>query len=115
MEVEASRGDQFLGFLAYLGPFVLIPMLRPRKRRFLLFHTRQGLYLFATSLLLLAVVLGIFQLFTMVQFEFGQKVAAVCGAMVFLVWAAVSLAMALTTLRKRMVMLPIMGEFAGER
>lgn len=120
MEDEVSSGDRFLGFLAYVGPLVLVPLLASRfgarQHRFVLFHTRQGLYLFSLSLILMSVVLGLFYLFnSVVRVHVLTLVAAVLAVMVSVVYLVATLLLALTTLQRKMWMLPVLGELAGER
>lgn len=120
MDSEVSGGDRFRAFLAYLpvvGILALVFVLlvfRPQSR-FLLFHTRQGLYLFSTALVAMLVLLGLFYVSDKAQMDLLSRVFAVMVAMVFIAYVVAALLLAGASLQKRMTMLPVLGELAGER
>ena len=48
---QDTRENQTMGYLCYLGPLLLIPLLARPKSRFLRYHCNQGLLLFIFALL----------------------------------------------------------------
>jgi uncharacterized membrane protein len=116
VDEQVTPADRLLGCLAYLGPLVVVPLLVPKRHRFLFFHTRQGLYLFATWLVLMIPLLGLFYLFNDVNpVDVLKRVLAVLVALVTIVYAVTSLVLAAATIGQKMLMVPVLGEFAGER
>lgn len=118
MESPGGRGDVFLAALGYVPVLNLVPLARRPKSRFLLYHTRQGLYLFTVFLLLFVVLAGLFYALV-TQGLFNKPVVkqtlAVLIVLVFGVYVVVDLILIVSVFQKKMVMLPVLGELAGER
>ena len=119
MEGDVRGRDVWLAALAYVPLLVIIPLFVPRKQRFLLYHTRQGLYVFGVFMLLFALTLAL--AYPILQTKAIQaptwvgQTLAVMLLFEFVAYCATVLWMVASTLRRRMVMLPVLGEFAGER
>lgn len=119
MEERASAGERFLSLLAYLGPLVILPVLwrlfARAPRRFVVFHTRQGLYLFSLALVLLAVLAGLFYLFNTVwPVPVLRQVLAVLVVLTFVAYLVATIILAAGTQMGKMTMCPVLGELAGE-
>jgi len=113
---QASGGDRTLSLLAYLGPFVVVPLLMRKKGRFLFFHTRQGLYFFVLFLaaFILTFVPILLMRGTSLETTFVFVVCSVLLLLELTVYVIVSLAMMVQSARGQMPMLPLLGEMAGE-
>lgn len=112
----SKRTRRVLAGLAYLGPLVLVPLFVRKKDRFLAYHTRQGLYLFATAATLLVLMLFILYAFWTPALDLPQvfRVLSVIWGLAFLGYVALSLFLAVQSVRGRMTMLPLLGDLAGE-
>lgn len=118
MEGRLTGWDVALALLAYFPILNLVPLVAPRRNRFILYHTRQGLYLFSVFLFLLIVFLGLFWIFgtgQVVEVPFLKQLLAVLTVMTLAAYVILVLLMAGSVLQRRMIMLPVLGELAGER
>lgn len=116
MEGRVTGSDVFLAFLAYFPVLGLIPLAKRRKDRFLLYHARQGLYMF-TVFLFLAIVAGIALWFfaTVLPNQFLAVLFSMTLILVVVGYVVLVILMAGSVLQRRMWMLPVLGELAGER
>jgi hypothetical protein len=113
---EAGTGsERGLAALAYIGPLILVPLLTRGKKRFLLYHTRQGLYWFALSILAFLMTLGV--LFLLQKAKSGNVflIFSVLLLLEVIGYCVISFALAYSAGRGRMPMLPLLGDLAGER
>jgi uncharacterized membrane protein len=119
MEASVRRSDVVLALLSYLPVLFLVPLLFRRRSRFVVYHSRQGLYLFTVWLALMLVFVGLFTLFTVaLDWEQSNLFVVTLAVLTTLTLAGYVLAviwMEVTVLQKRMVMLPVLGDLAGER
>jgi len=120
MEDAPVRGsDVWLAFLAYLPVLFLIPLIARRRSRFVLYHARQGLYVFSVFLVLLVVFTGLFGLATITlkwsESNVVVKALAVLMLLTFATYLLTILWMIVSVAQKKMTMLPVLGEMAGER
>lgn len=107
----------FLSLLAYLPVLNLVPLLKRQKARFLLFHSRQGLYLFSVFLVLIVALVAVAYVFLLVLDAptIIRTLIALLVVVVVFSYVLLVLLMAISVLQKKMVMLPVLGEMAGER
>jgi uncharacterized membrane protein len=116
-DVPPRPMERTLAVFAYLGPLLLVPLLVRNKIRYLAYHTRQGIYLFAVFVILMSVslsllyVVGPRQLDLKIVFNF----LAVLFLLEALLYVGTTLYLAVQAGRARMPMLPVLGEMAGER
>lgn len=111
-----SSGHRALAAFAYLGPFVVIPLLVRKKPRFLAYHTRQGLYLFAAFIAAFLLTFGLLYLFWDKALDI-RPVFSVLSVVLFLELAAyvgIVVYLAVQSGRGQMPMLPLLGDLAGE-
>lgn len=73
---QDTRENQTLGYLCYLGPLLLVPLLARPKSRFLRYHCNQGLLLF-----IFAVLVSIFDGLTGIGWLIG-----LAGGIATIVW-----------------------------
>jgi uncharacterized membrane protein len=120
MEDAPVRGsDVFFSLLAYVPVLFLVPLIARRRSRFVLYHARQGLYAFSVFLVLFVVFAGLFGLTTItLRWDEGNvavKALAVLTVLTVSTYVVTTLWMMVSVLQKKMVMLPVLGEMAGER
>lgn len=120
MEEGPVRGsDVMLALLAYLPVLFLVPLIARRRSRFVLYHARQGLYVFSVFLVLFVLFAGLFGLFTItLRWDEGNvvvKTLAVLTVMTVATYLMTTLWMVFSVAQKKMAMLPVLGEMAGER
>lgn len=116
MENRITGADVGLGILAYLPILNLIPLLKRKKNRFVLFHARQGLYLFNTFIVLFVVLMGVYAAFHWgMPNDFVERLVAVLLLFSVIVYGVLEVLMIGAVVQKRLKMLPVLGEFAGER
>lgn len=111
-----TSGQRALAALAYIGPLVVIPVLVRKKERFLAYHTRQGLYLFAGFVAAFLLTFGLLYLFYDRVLDI-RPVFSVLSVILFLelvAYAGVVLYLAVQSGRGQMPMLPLLGDLAGE-
>lgn len=118
-EASLRGGDVFLAMLAYLPLVFLVPLMARRRSRFVLFHARQGLYAFSVFLVLFVIFAGLFALSTLTlgwtEDHVVVKTLAVLVLLVAASYVVTTLWMLVAVAQKRMPMLPVLGEMAGER
>lgn len=115
-EAAPSGAERTIGALAYVGPFVLVTILRRKKSRFLLYHARQGLYLFAIAIAFLAITLGLLYVFQRpLKATVVFLILSVVLLLELIVYAITMLGLVIAAARGRMPMLPVLGDLAGER
>lgn len=111
-------GDVVLALLAYVPVLFLVPLLSGRKKRFVEFHTRQGTYLFMIALGLFVLFAALFEVFVVkrvLDVFIVTQTLAVLVVLTFVGYVVVDLWMLVAVARKKMTMLPVLGELAGER
>lgn len=110
-----SGGERTLGALAYWGPLVFVPLLLRRKARFVAYHTRQGLYLFAVAVAAFLVTLGLLYVFQRpVPVEAVFLILSVVLLLETVAYGVVVLFLSVGAARGKMPMLPLIGDLAGE-
>jgi uncharacterized membrane protein len=111
-----SSGQRLLAACAYWGPLVIVPLIAPKKSRFVAFHTRQGVYVFATAVAAFLVTLGL--LFAVDRTAGDESplflVLSVVLLLEMVVYGVLVLVLTWHTLHSRMTMLPLLGDLAGE-
>jgi amino acid transporter len=116
MDTGPTKGEVTLSVFAYVPFLFLIPLAARHKGRFLLYHTRQGLYLFSVFLVVLIVVLTLFYVFhNVAKVAILDKLFAVLVLVDVAGYVLLAILMAGSVMAKKMVMLPVLGELAGER
>lgn len=102
--------------MAYLGPFVVIPVLVRRKPRFLAYHTRQALYLFAAFIAAFLLTIALLYLFWDKALDIRPlfRVLAVVLFLELAAYVGVVAYLAIQSGRGQMPMLPLLGDLAGE-
>lgn len=120
MEGPVRSGQVVLAALAYVPFLNMVPLLVVRFRRpqprFVTYHTIQGLYMFSVFVVVITVLLGFFYVFDRVlQVGIVRQVLAVVVVMALAAYVIVTPLMIASVLLRRMVMLPVLGELAGER
>ncbi len=116
MEGPVGRGHLWLAAMAYFPFLNLLPLAARPKPRFLLFHARQGLYLMSLFFLVAAIFTGGFYLVHFVfQVRYMENVLAVLAVMSVVAYGLIVPLMIISVFMRRMVMLPVLGEMAGER
>lgn len=120
MEERIPGGQVFLAVCAYVPPLFVIPLIPQLMRRpaarFVVFHTRQGLYLFAVAIVLLFSIGAVFYLARKyLEVALIEQILAVLVVMGAIAYLLIVFAMVLAVLRRRYAMIPVLGEFAGER
>ena len=120
MDEPISGGQVLLAACAYVPPLFVIPLipqlLKRPTARFVLFHTRQGLYLFSVALVLLVFLLALFWVArNQLELELLYKVIAVLVAVWSLVYLGLVIGMVVAVFRRSYAMIPLLGDYAGER
>jgi uncharacterized membrane protein len=104
-----------MAVLAYLGPLVIVPLLKPDKDRYLGYHTRQGTYIFILYVVAFLATLGLLYVFrNLWTVEAVFNVLAVVFLMELVVYVVGTIWLAVQASRGRMPMVPVIGELSGE-
>lgn len=116
MEARVGWGDVVLAWLAYLPVLNLFALVKRRKSRFLAFHALQGLYLISVLGGLFVVFILLFLLFlNVVKAELGQQVFAVLVVMDTFAYVVALVFLWVTIAQRKLFMVPVLGDLAGER
>lgn len=118
MEAPVRRSDVVLALLAYVPLLFLVPLMARRRSRFLVYHARQGLYLFSVFFVLFVVFATLFHFLVQKKaFDpaFVVQTLAVLIVMTLLGYVLAVVVMLWTVAQKKMVMLPVLGDLAGEQ
>ncbi|MBI2077435.1 MAG: hypothetical protein HYT80_03560 [Euryarchaeota archaeon] len=111
-----GAGERAFSVLAYLGPLVVVPLLKRKKPRFVFYHTRQGAYFFV--LFLAAFILTFVPVLLMKDTRFDPSFLFTLFSVLLLleltIYVILSLTLVVQAARGRMPMLPLLGEMAGE-